>query len=136
VEEGGVTATDEPAAGRREQPEVRAVKARSAHATWIKRAVVLAATDIGLYVVWPSLAVVFSSGPQLKTVNPLWGVPIVAAEAASFVCTWALLRLALDVKPWFPIATAQLAGNAFSLRRRASCGGRPPDARRRARGAP
>jgi uncharacterized protein (TIRG00374 family) len=27
---------------------------------------------------------------------------------------WALLRLALDVTPWFPVATAQLAGNAFS----------------------
>ncbi len=74
----------------------------------------LTATGIGLYVVWPSLAAVFSSGPQLKTVNPLWGIPIVLAEVASFACMWALLRLALDVKPWFPIATAQLAGNAFS----------------------
>jgi uncharacterized protein (TIRG00374 family) len=44
----------------------------------------------------------------------LWGVPIVLAEVASFACMWALLRLALDVKPWFPVATAQLAGNAFS----------------------
>jgi uncharacterized protein (TIRG00374 family) len=71
-------------------------------------------TGIGLYVVWPSLAAVFSSGPQLRNVNPLWGVPIVLAEVASFACMWALLRLALDVKPWFPVATAQLAGNAFS----------------------
>jgi uncharacterized protein (TIRG00374 family) len=69
---------------------------------------------VGLYVVWPSLAKVFSAGPMLATVNPLWGIPIILAEAASFVCMWALLRLALDVKPWFPIATAQLAGNAFS----------------------
>ena len=84
------------------------------HAVWIKRAVILAATAIGLYVVWPSLAAVFSSGPQLKHVNPLWGIPIVMAEVASFACMWALLRLALDVKPWFPVATAQLAGNAFS----------------------
>ncbi len=81
---------------------------------WIKRAVVLALTGLGLYVVWPSLAAVFSSGPQLRHVNPLWGIPIVAAELASFACMWALLRLALDVKPWFPVATAQLAGNAFS----------------------
>ncbi len=84
------------------------------HATWIKRSVILTATGIGLYVVWPSLAAVFSSGPQLKHVNPLWGVPIVLAELASFACMWALLRLTLDVKPWFPVATAQLAGNAFS----------------------
>ena len=83
-------------------------------AVWIKRVVVLGLTGLGLYVVWPSLAAVFSSGPQLRHVNPLWGIPIVMAEVASFACMWALLRLALDVKPWFPVATAQLAGNAFS----------------------
>ncbi|HTX71057.1 MAG TPA: lysylphosphatidylglycerol synthase transmembrane domain-containing protein [Thermoleophilia bacterium] len=89
-------------------------KARNGTAVWIKRAVILGLTGLGLYVVWPSLAAVFSAGPQLKHVNPLWGIPIVLAELASFACMWALLRLALDVKPWFPIATAQLAGNAFS----------------------
>jgi uncharacterized protein (TIRG00374 family) len=87
---------------------------RSRRNAWIKRVAILALTGIGLYVVWPSLAAVFSAGPQLKHVNPLWGLPIVLAEMASFACMWALLRLALDVKPWFPIATAQLAGNAFS----------------------
>ena len=89
-------------------------KPRNGTAVWIKRAVILALTALGLYVVWPSLAAVFSSGPQLRHVNPLWGIPIVLAEIASFACMWALLRLALDVKPWFPVATAQLAGNAFS----------------------
>jgi uncharacterized protein (TIRG00374 family) len=89
-------------------------KAANGTAVWIKRAVVLGLTALGLYVVWPSLAAVFSSGPQLRHVNPLWGIPIVLAEVASFACMWALLRLALDVKPWFPVATAQLAGNAFS----------------------
>jgi len=83
-------------------------------AVWIKRAVILALTGLGLFVVWPSLAAVFSAGPQLKTVNPLWGIPIVLAEVASFACMWALMRLSLDVKSWYPIATAQLAGNAFS----------------------
>lgn len=89
-------------------------KSRNGTAVWIKRAVILGLTGLGLYVVWPSLAAVFSAGPQLKHVNPLWGIPIVLAELASFACMWALLRLALDVKPWFPVATAQLAGNAFS----------------------
>jgi uncharacterized protein (TIRG00374 family) len=87
---------------------------RHARVTMIKRLVVLAATAAGLYVVWPSLAAVFSSGPQLRHVNPLWGLPIAAAEIASFACMWALLRLALDTREWFPVATAQLAGNAFS----------------------
>lgn len=93
--------------------EVKTVLSRPRDAV-LKRVVVLGVTGVGLYVVWPSLAKVFSAGPMLATVSPLWGFPIVAAETASFVCMWALLRLALDVKPWFPIATAQLAGNAFS----------------------
>jgi uncharacterized protein (TIRG00374 family) len=93
--------------------EVKAIRAQPRNAV-LKRVVVLGVTGVGLYIVWPSLAKVFSAGPMLATVSPLWGFPIVAAEMASFVCMWALLRLALDVKPWFPIATAQLAGNAFS----------------------
>ncbi|MBE3034728.1 MAG: flippase-like domain-containing protein [Actinobacteria bacterium] len=93
--------------------EVKAIRAQPRNAV-LKRVVVLGVTGVGLYIVWPSLAKVFSAGPMLATVSPLWGFPIVAAEAASFACMWALLRLALDVKPWFPIATAQLAGNAFS----------------------
>ncbi len=95
------------------QAQVRAVKARN-RTTIIKRVVILGVTAVGLYVVWPSLAQVFSAGPALATVNPLWGLPIVAAEALSFMCIWGLLRLALDAKPWFPVATAQLAGNAVS----------------------
>jgi uncharacterized protein (TIRG00374 family) len=95
------------------RPQVKAVRSRPRYAI-LKRVVVLGVTAVGLYVVWPSLAKVFSAGPMLATVSPLWGLPIVVAEAASFVCMWALLRLALDVKPWFPVATAQLAGNAFS----------------------
>lgn len=93
--------------------EVKAIRAQPRDAV-LKRVVVLGVTGVGLYVVWPSLAKVFSAGPMLATVSLLWGFPIVAAETASFACMWALLRLALDVKPWFPIATAQLAGNAFS----------------------
>ena len=35
-----------------------------------------------------------------------------ACEAASFVCLWKLDRIALRVKAWFPVAAAQLSGNA------------------------
>ena len=98
-----------------EEPRVRVRAVRSgSRFTIIKRIVILGITALGLYVVWPSLAKVFSAGPMLATVNPLWGIPIVLAEAASFMCIWGLLRLALDAKPWFPVATAQLAGNAVS----------------------
>jgi uncharacterized membrane protein YbhN (UPF0104 family) len=80
----------------------------------IKRVVVLGVTAVGFYVVWPSLAKVFAAEPQLAKLNPLWGIPIFAAELASFACMWALLRLALNVRQWFPVATSQLASNAFS----------------------
>ena len=103
-----MTAPDTPPG---ERPKVVSAKRRY---NIIKRLVILGATAVGLYVVWPSLAAVFSTGPQLRHVNPLWGIPIALAEVASFACMWALLRLALDVKPWFPVATAQLAANAFS----------------------
>ena len=80
----------------------------------IKRIVILSATAIGLYVVWPSLAAVFSAGPQLRHVDPLWGIPIAAAEVASFACIWALQRLTLGTREWFAVATSQLASHAFS----------------------
>ncbi len=92
------------------------VEASPARRRWaiVKRVLILGVTAIGLYVVWPSLADVFRAGPRLATVSPVWIFPICVAEVASFVCMWALLRLALDSREWFPIATAQLAGNAFS----------------------
>ena len=79
-----------------------------------KRVIILGVTAVGLYVVWPSLADVFRSGPRLATISPFWMVPIVVVEVLSFMCMWALLRLALSTSEWFPVATAQLAGNAFS----------------------
>jgi uncharacterized protein (TIRG00374 family) len=78
------------------------------------RVALLAVTGVGLYVVWPSLLSVFSSWPELKDLNPLWFAVMLLLEAGSFVCAWALIRLALHARGWFRIATAQLAGNALS----------------------
>ena len=39
----------------------------------------------------------------------------VAAEIAHFTCTFALQRLALRTRAWFPVITSQLAGNAITL---------------------
>lgn len=100
--------------GDRPAARPRVITGQSARARVIKRLVILGITAASLYIVWPSLAAVFSSGPQLRNVNPLWGLPIAAAEIASFACIWALLRLALGVRDWYPIATSQLASNAFS----------------------
>jgi uncharacterized protein (TIRG00374 family) len=80
----------------------------------IVRATFLVLTLIALYVLWPSLLKVLSAWPDLLKIEPTWFVVMFAAEIASFGCAWALQRLALRTGRWFAIATAQIAGNAFS----------------------
>ena len=80
----------------------------------IIRAIFLLVALISLYVLWPSLLKVLSAWPDLLTIEPWWFVVMFAAEIASFGCAWALQRLALRTGKWFAIATAQIAGNAFS----------------------
>ena len=80
----------------------------------IVRATFLALTLVALYVLWPSLLKVLSAWPELLKIEPAWFVVMLAAEIASFACAWALQRLALRTGRWFAIATAQIAGNAFS----------------------
>jgi hypothetical protein len=41
--------------------------------------------------------------------------PALIAQAAHFTCTFALQRLALRTKAWFPVITSTLASNAISL---------------------
>jgi uncharacterized protein (TIRG00374 family) len=74
----------------------------------------LAVTAICLYLLAPSLLRVFGSVQNLARVNPLWFPLILGLQAASFVCIWYLLRIALQTRKWFVVATSQLAGNAFS----------------------
>ena len=90
---------------------------------WGGRAVGLALTGIGLYVVAPSLLSVFGSWPGLRDVQPWWFLVLVALETCSLVSLWWLTRLALapadeaaGVPPprWGSVASAQLAGNAAS----------------------
>jgi uncharacterized protein (TIRG00374 family) len=80
----------------------------------IVRAVFLVLTLLSLYVLWPSLLKVLSAWPDLLKIEPAWFVVMFGAEIASFACAWALQRLALRTGRWFAIATAQIAGNAFS----------------------
>ena len=78
----------------------------------VLRALALLVTAVSLYLLLPSLLQVFSSWKDLRRLDPLWIVPAVVAEAASFVCLWALQRIALRTKSWFAVATSQLAANA------------------------
>ncbi|MCC5953417.1 MAG: flippase-like domain-containing protein [Acidimicrobiia bacterium] len=80
----------------------------------ITRALLLAVSAVCLYLLAPSILQVFASIDDLAQVNPLWFPLILGLQAASFACIWVLQRLALRTDGWFPVATSQLAGNAFS----------------------
>ena len=83
--------------------------------TLVKRAVVVVISGIAIYLVFPAITEVLASWPRLSTLNPWWFAVAVGAEAAHFVCTFALQRLALRTRAWFPVITSQLAGNAVTL---------------------
>ena len=83
--------------------------------TVAKRAVVVAVTGITIYLVFPALTEVFASWPRLSTLHPSWFILAVAFQVAHFICTFALQRLALRTKAWFPVVTSLLAGNAITL---------------------
>ena len=100
---------------------------------WGGRAVGLAVTGVGLYVVTPSLLTMFGAWPRLADVDEPWFVILAVLEACSLACLWWLARIALaspdDPVPdgaadqqaqapprlgWGTAAAAQLAGNAAS----------------------
>jgi uncharacterized protein (TIRG00374 family) len=81
----------------------------------VKRAVVVAVAGVSIYLVFPTITEVFASWPRLSTLDPWWFTLAVAAEVAHFTCTFALQRLALRTRAWFPVITSQLAGNAITL---------------------
>jgi uncharacterized protein (TIRG00374 family) len=81
----------------------------------VKRSIVITISGVALYLVAPSVIAVLHSWPKLVTLNLLWFVPALVAEAVHFACTFSLQRIALRTKAWFSVITAQLAGNAISL---------------------
>lgn len=80
-----------------------------------RRAVAVVVAGVAVYLVLPSISRVLGSWPRLGSLNLIWFAVAVAAEAAHFSCTFALQRLALRTRAWFPVVTAQLAGNAITL---------------------
>ena len=88
---------------------------------WGWRAVGLAVTGIGLYVVAPSLLTMFGAWPRLAGVAVRWFVVLTVLELGSFAALWWLAKIALahedETVPrlgWGTTATAQLAGNSAS----------------------
>jgi len=80
----------------------------------VRRILLLALSAVGLYYALPLLTEALTQFPQVSKVGVGWLVVVVACESASFVMVWMMLRIALGTKRWFPVATAQLAGNALS----------------------
>ncbi len=83
--------------------------------TVVKRAAVVAVAGICIYLVFPAITEVLASWPRLSTLDPRWFALAIGAEVAHFTCTFALQRLALRTRAWFPVVTSQLAGNAITL---------------------
>ena len=85
--------------------------------TWktvVKRALAVAAAGAAIYLALPKLMAVLAAWPRLSTLNLAWFTVCLAAELVSFTCNFALQRLALRTKDWFPVVTAGLAGNAVT----------------------
>ncbi len=80
-----------------------------------KRAAVVLVAGISLYLVFPAITEVLASWPRLSTLDPRWFAVAIGAEIAHFICTFALQRLALRTRAWFPVVTSQLTGNAITL---------------------
>jgi uncharacterized protein (TIRG00374 family) len=73
----------------------------------------LLVTFVSLYLLWPSLAEVFSQWRSLTTLEPEWIAIALGLQLLSFLAVWELQRIALQTTRWFPVVTSQLAGNAF-----------------------
>jgi uncharacterized protein (TIRG00374 family) len=77
------------------------------------RTLFLLVAFVSLYLLWPSVGEVFNQWRSLTRLKPEWVAVALGVEALSFVSVWELQRIALQTKRWFPVATSQLAGNAF-----------------------
>jgi uncharacterized protein (TIRG00374 family) len=80
----------------------------------VRRIAGLAVTGVALYVLLPTISRTVGAWPRLAKLSPLWFAAAVVAEAASFVCTFALQRIVLRTKGWFAVVAAGLTGNAVT----------------------
>ncbi|MEP6954028.1 MAG: lysylphosphatidylglycerol synthase transmembrane domain-containing protein [Solirubrobacteraceae bacterium] len=74
----------------------------------------LAVTGVSLYLVAPSVLEVLKSWRRIGEVGPEWLLAMAALQGATLVCLWALQRLSLHVRGWYPVVSSQLASNALS----------------------
>jgi uncharacterized protein (TIRG00374 family) len=82
--------------------------------TIVKRGVTVVIGGLAIYLVLPAITEVLASWPSLRTLQPAWFALALLFQVAHFICTFALQRVALRTKRWFPVVTAALAGNAIT----------------------
>ena len=87
---------------------------RRAVQRWGGRAVGIAVTGIGLYIVAPSVIALFGAWPDLERVRPWWFVVLAGLQMSSFAALWLLLRISLPATRWRDISASQAVGNAVS----------------------
>ena len=110
--------SDQPATPGKPSLAARIEDEKSHPLAWktvVTRAAMVAVAGIAIYLVFPAITEVLASWPRLSTLNPWWFAVAVGAEICHFACTFALQRLALRTRAWFPVITSQLAGNAITL---------------------
>src|SRR5438876_7966881 len=78
----------------------------------IFRVLLLLATAVSLYFLFPSLVDLFTQWHSLADLDPWWILLAVVFEAASVTSLWQVQRIALRTPSWFAVGTSQLAGNA------------------------
>ena len=98
------------AARARQRSAVRRRRARRIR----RRILTLSLAAVVLYGVAPAVLEVLGAYRRLTDVDPAWWIVVMAMSTAGSWCMCALQRLALNRAPWFPVATSQLAGAAFS----------------------
>lgn len=76
--------------------------------------VFLAITAFALYGLMPKLLDMWDQVPNLREISAVWFACMVLAQAASYVCAWQLMRIALRGLSWFVAATSQLTSNAVA----------------------
>jgi uncharacterized protein (TIRG00374 family) len=82
---------------------------------WTRRArsgLLVGISAVSLYLLLPSVLAVFASWRSLEHLDWVFAILALASETASFVSLWELDRIALRTGPRFPVAAAQLSGNA------------------------
>jgi uncharacterized protein (TIRG00374 family) len=78
----------------------------------IFRVLLLLATAVSLYFLFPKLVDVFTQWHALGELKPQWILLAVVFEATSVTALWEVQRIALRTPSWFAVGTSQLAGNA------------------------